>query len=594
MFQKFILPALIFIAGSFAVLFGVVLSSVTSPPPDFLPHNKLPTALISPMLTKQTIYTENAIKYLVPKSKSAESTIGTQIVTAPINKFPEKIVSPTEFVADGKRYPLRKYTATSIPNDPSAQQWWVTQTGLPAAWTYGIGAGVKIAVIDTGFGLNHEELAERWSINSGEIGSTNSEAPSRLNCTDQHIVLDMSCNNIDNNHDGIVSNELGPTTKENPSWLNCTARKLTLDKSCNGLDNDGNGYPSDSKGWDFDAADFSVQAGEINPKATGAFHGTAVAGTAAATGNNGIGVAGVSWGAKILPIQVLGDDGIGDTLSVARGIRYAADNKADIINLSLGSSQEDPYLRQAIDYAIEKGSIVIAAAGNDSATSLSYPASYPEVIAIGASTASNTVASFSNSGPNLDIIAPGNDMLLPAWTATDPIRGYMPHLSGTSFATPYISGLLANARAQQPSATWGQLVNALYQTADHKAQTASAPRSDTTGFGFVRADAFMARLNTPFLQTMRYSFPTENANIMGAPAAEDCGLARYPTAAFYEIKNNYTLGYSISNLTAFLEAKLGATVTNKGYVCTGLPTDQATITHAIDPAREFSNFFNNK
>lgn len=258
MFRKFILLVPIIVAGGFAVLLSISLIPHSVQPPDSLPPNKLPTAVKSPLPIKQTIYAENIFKNTLPEIKPVNANKATKIVAAPINEFPEKLISPTEFTVDGKNYPLRKYSVTALPNDPSAQQWWVSQSGLPTAWNYGKGANVTIAIIDTGFGLKHEELVDRWLINVNEVGPTNQEAPNRLNCTDQHIPLDMSCNNIDNDHDGIVSNEYGPTTKENPSWLNCSSRNLTLDKSCNGLDNDGNGYPSDFKGWDFSSGDANV------------------------------------------------------------------------------------------------------------------------------------------------------------------------------------------------------------------------------------------------------------------------------------------------------------------------------------------------
>ncbi len=155
---------------------------------------------------------------------------------------------------------------------------------------------------------------------------------------------------------------MGPTAQQGPA-PNCTSRGLSLDKSCNNLDNDGDGYPSDWRGWDFGSNDNLPQAGATAPGNSAAFHGTFTAGVAAASGNNAKGVAGVDWNAKIMPLQALDDTGVGYTDSIAAAVRYAADHGANVINLSLGSTYNDSYLQQQIDYAISRGVIVVAAAG---------------------------------------------------------------------------------------------------------------------------------------------------------------------------------------------------------------------------------------
>lgn len=506
-----------------------------------------------------------------------------------VSPYPDRLSDSGDIVANGVHYPLRQYHAAMTVNDPSASQWWVSQTGLPAAWDYGSGSGTKIAVIDTGFALQHEELSGRWLDNPGESGTTTKEAPSRLNCTDQGKPLNQSCNLIDDNGDGIVDNESGPTTIENPSWLNCTARGLPLDKSCNGIDDDGNGFIDDYRGWDFNSGDASVQAGEINPKGQAVFHGTAVSGMAAATGNNNLGIAGVSWGTKILPLQALDDDGSGNTLTIARAIRYAADRGVDVISMSLGSTAEDPYLRQAIDYAIGKGAVVVAAAGNESASQLDYPARYPEVVGVGAENPDGSIASFSNSGDTLDIIAPGSGLTLPIWSQSSGTNAYGSNLAGTSFATPFVSGLLANARAKQPNASWGELVGLLLQTADHRTLTASSPRSNALGFGVVRADAYMARLSNPYSQQVRYYFGSDTSNSLGSASASSCTNGQYGTAPFYEVHNSSTPSFTTSDLTAWQQQSQGASVTQRGYICVGLPTDSISTPRLIDPIREFLN-----
>lgn len=165
-------------------------------------------------------------------------------------------------------------------------------------------------------------------------------------------------------------------------------------------------------------------------------HGTHAAGIAAAIGNNGVGVAGVSWGARIMPVKVLNSAGKGNVDDLAAGIRWAADNGAQVINLSLGSLNSSFVLEDAVNYAYSRGSVIIAAAGNDGVTPLRYPAQYPHVIAVGAVDGVNNRAWFSNYGPELDLVAPGVDIY------STVIGGYG-YESGTSAAVPYVSGLAA-------------------------------------------------------------------------------------------------------------------------------------------------------
>jgi hypothetical protein len=416
--------------------------------------------------------------------------------------------NPTFTTQSGVTYPLRAYKTVSV-NDPTGTQWWTTNTGLDSAWT--IGAGTRqttVAMIDTGFALNHEEFAGRWSTNGGERGPTANENPSQRNCTDRGLALDESCNLIDDDHDGVVDNESGPTTVENPSRLNCTDRGLALNKSCNLIDDDGNGYADDVTGWDFANGDPNVQAGETDPSGSSTEHGTETTGILAATGNNGKGIAGVNWQTKILPIQAIDDDGNGDTLTVGHAIYYAANMGVDVISISLGSSLSDPYVRQAVQYALDKGSLVVAAAGNDGCDCMLYPANYPEVFAVGADNSSNQRSSFSSYGANLDILAPGENITAPTWSSGNPTSLYASGVAGTSFAAPYISGLLSLARSHQPNATWGELTNSLLANANHTGLTTSNPFSAPIGSGYAKANSYLSRVITPTTPGMRYEFTT--------------------------------------------------------------------------------------
>lgn len=166
-------------------------------------------------------------------------------------------------------------------------------------------------------------------------------------------------------------------------------------------------------------------------------HGTHTIGTLVAE-NNEIGVVGVCPKAKVIPIKVLGDNGNGSMLNVAAGIRWAADNGADIISMSLGTPVKVQQARKAIQYAADKNIPTFVAAGNSGKTKeVFYPANYPETIAIGAINKMMKRADFSNTGENLDFMAPGVDIFSTVpddWYAT---------LSGTSMACPFAVGVAA-------------------------------------------------------------------------------------------------------------------------------------------------------
>jgi len=170
-------------------------------------------------------------------------------------------------------------------------------------------------------------------------------------------------------------------------------------------------------------------------------HGTHVAGTIAAETNNAVGVAGVCWACKIMPVKVLDGFGSGGMLEVAAGIDWARTHGAKVVNLSLGSLGDSATLRDAVNNAYAAGVVVVGAAGNnagDADTSDDYvlfPGAYPNAIGVGATDSSDTIASFSNYGPELDVVAPGVGILSTVLGA-----GYQ-SWSGTSMATPHVAGV---------------------------------------------------------------------------------------------------------------------------------------------------------
>ncbi|RWZ58623.1 peptidase S8 [Halobacillus fulvus] len=187
-------------------------------------------------------------------------------------------------------------------------------------------------------------------------------------------------------------------------------------------------------------------------------HGTHVAGTIAAETGNGIGVAGMAPETKILPVRALGANGSGSLNDIADAIRYSADQDAEVINLSLGCDCDSQTLEDAVNYAWNSGSVVVAAAGNSGVSTTFEPASYENAIAVGAVDSNNNVAYFSNYGSWVDVTAPGVDIV------STVLRGKYDSYSGTSMASPHVAGLAALLASQGRSHT--EIRTAIEQTAD--------------------------------------------------------------------------------------------------------------------------------
>ena len=209
-------------------------------------------------------------------------------------------------------------------------------------------------------------------------------------------------------------------------------------------------------------------------------HGTHVAGIAAAETNNGIGVAGVSWGAQIMPVKVLDASGIGTNENVAAGIVWAAKHGADVINLSLGGSNPSSVLEDAIDYAYGKGVTLVAAAGNSGSNFVLYPARYLHVIAVAATDSTNNHALFSNYGPEIDVAAPGVEIYS---TTLGDTYGFK---SGTSMAAPFVSGLAAILRGIPGNDSPGQITQEIETSA---LDLGTPGRDDYYGYGLIQMDA---------------------------------------------------------------------------------------------------------
>lgn len=350
-----------------------------------------------------------------------------------------------------------KYRMFSTPNDPNySNDWALSKIDASIAWSLSTGNGQTIvAVIDGGYALNHEELVTQWHTNSGEIGST----------------------------------ELGDVC-----WSGASQNKAT-----NNCDDDNNGYKDDWRGWNFILGDNNPQTGRENIVGDGVRHGSQVAGIVGALSNNGIGIASIAWNTKIMPLQALDDDGSGYTSTVASAIYYAVDNGADVINMSLGAYESDVYLETAINYAIDNGVVVVAASGNcgDSssldclgvfADTVAYPAAYPNVIAVGASTQSDTRASFSSYGQALDVVAPGyNVPRSTSWTISNQSSAYATNLNGTSFAAPFVSSLASLIKSIRPSTSVNDIVALINATTSKPVAMSGNLYTNQFGHGVINA-----------------------------------------------------------------------------------------------------------
>jgi subtilisin family serine protease len=210
-------------------------------------------------------------------------------------------------------------------------------------------------------------------------------------------------------------------------------------------------------------------------------HGTAVSGVIGAISNNGRGVAGINWQVGIIPVKALAGNGAGTISSVASGIVWAANNGAHIINLSLGGPGfgDDQTLNNSIIYAYNSGSVIVAAAGNDLAdnginldTSPTYPicadGGNNMVIGVTATDIDDKKASFANYGVNcVDIAAPGKRILTTTFLPTDPADNILIYGSGTSLATPVVSGVAALLKSNHPTFSNHQIKNIILNTADN-------------------------------------------------------------------------------------------------------------------------------
>ena len=351
---------------------------------------------------------------------------------------------------------LNQFCAETHPNDPRyIDQWNLKAINLPKAWTIVTGESgepsVVVAVVDSGITREHPELINQIWQNRDEIPS-------------------------------------------------------------NGIDDDKNGYVDDIFGWDFSDAPTLQGIGDYilrdNDPVDENGHGTHVSGIIAAEANNGIGIAGIAWHCQLMPLRAglrLASGGrFLQNDDVAAAIVYAADNGADVINLSLGDTVNAFIMQDAVQYAYDKGCIIVAAAGNAVQPGAYFPAALNSVISV-ASLDNNLHLGNTNFGASIDIAAPGEDIL-----STDIASSGLGYAlrSGTSMATAHVSGVAALMLSANPSCSNTEIRHWLIQTARQLSIT------DLVGAGLVDTYAVLTEqiTLTAHITETRFSHSSEGRN----------------------------------------------------------------------------------
>lgn len=300
-------------------------------------------------------------------------------------------------------------------------------------------------------------------------------------------------------------------------------------------------------------------------------HGTHVAGIAAAATNNGTGMAGVSWGARIMPVRVLDNFGGGFMANVALGIHWAVNNGAHVINLSLGGINYSAVLESAVEYAYNNNVLLVGSAGNGGGNLVLYPAKFPQVIAVGASNINNTPASFSNYGPELELAAPGDSIY-------STLPGGYGFRTGTSMSAPHVSGLAAVLLGYVSSA---DSVRSIMQATAK--DIGPAGWDDYAGAGLIQMDAALAMVAPPLPPPTFTAIPTYTATLTPIAVTEEedkgqQGTIRQP--AFFAPPVSFP-----SPTLTFTPLPTGMpaspTVTNSPRAADATPTPTSTPTAAL-------------
>lgn len=479
--------------------FGTGTQTRQDVPPN--PHHSSPLAFSAPTTVSNTAHFSTATR---PASIAAPSAP----IAARYPGLPDYPHAQHEYhslaLPAGTLYPMQSFFDRIGAN-----------AGWDAAAAQSQAAPATIAVIDTGFALDHESLSTRWATNA----------------------------------------------QETPGSL---------------LDNDNDGYAGNWRGWDFVHNTADPRAGSTSPDASSASHGTRTAGLASLLNPN----------SRLLPLQALDDTGSGYTDDVAAAVRYAADHGANVISLSLGTTADDPYLHEQIDYAISRGVVVLAAAGNDGCDCLLYPAAYPEVVAVGAAQPDDIPAGFSSYGANLDILAPGTagDYCSTNYSSANPTTSYSCSFSGTSFATPIAAGLAALLVQECPNCTNVDIITALQLGAEQLSSANGALRTNRTGYGRLNVARSLYLLTaaaaTPLGQLVsKHGLSLSSTSLQAGPQLDSTCVGAPGAACALRFEGPQ--GQSISGGTQYLDYEFGGAVFYWNASTLGLTPGQWKVTATI-------------
>lgn len=375
---------------------------------------------------------------------------------------------------------------------------------------------------------NDPSFPQLWGLNNtGQTGGTpdaDIDAPEAWNIQKgNNVLIGVIDTGVDYTHPDLAAN----------IWTN------SGEVAGDGLDNDANGFIDDVHGYDFINGDGDPMDDR--------YHGTHVAGTIAGRGNNGVGVTGVSWSAKIMALKFLGADGSGFISDAISALNYATQMGAKLTNNSWGGGGFSQGMLDAITAAKNAGSLFVAAAGNDASdndVSPHYPSNYnvDNVISVAATDHNDNLASFSNFGRNsVDLGAPGDNIF-----STAPGNTYQT-LSGTSMATPHVAGSASLVWAANPAMTYAQVKSRLLSTGD---SITALQGKTVTGR---RLNAFNALTNTLPSTPGIYGNVWNDANGNGVRNPGEAGLG------------NWTV-YVDSNANGKLDAAQPGTVVNSANV----------------------------
>jgi subtilisin len=367
--------------------------------------------------------------------------------------------------------------------------------------------------------------------------------------TGEGIVVAVLDTGVDRNHEDLKSN----------IWKN------TREIEGNGKDDDGNGYVDDVYGWNFDSNN--------NNTIDVAGHGTHVSGTIAAEKNDK-GATGVAYNSKIMAVKVLDDSGSGSYDSIAKGIHYAVDNGAKVINMSLGGGSSNQVMQEALQYASSKGTIVVMAAGNSGSASPIYPARYAKDtgIAVGAVDKNGDQASFSNRSGNDQltyVTAPGVSIY-----STVPNNGYE-NYSGTSMASPHVAGVVALMLSANPNLSDSQVRQILTDTSGNSGQDSTPTPIPSFNFG----DIFKG-LN-PFSSALAKL-------TVGEAAPKELGIA---SSSLNHRSYDYTTGFETQNSNTGFELNAIALPTSSGSSANNSLPISSTSTSTITSSK-MSEYWN--